>query len=394
MHAEPRAPRPIDSGERPVNKRPDHGTHRPDRPRVSVIVPTRNEARNLEIVLPAIAAVRPAVHEVLVVDGNSKDGTVETARRVLPGVRIVRQTRKGKGNAMACGFAAANGDVLVMFDADGSADPQEIPRFVQALVEGADFAKGSRFAKGGGSDDITLLRKSGNAGLNLVANTLFGTRYTDLCYGYNAFWADILPQLELPAVDMPPHPDDGMYWGDGFEIETVLNCRVAAAGLSITEVPSKERERMFGETNLRTFADGTRVLRTLAAERRRAGREPGAAAALPAAVTPPAGHPVAPQPGRTNGTNPAPPVSGSTPPAAAPERPRPAPRPAEADAPTLPPYRPQPSSQPVARDRRGQEAGAAGLSGRAAAAPGGADRDGTARPDPAGVRYAWGEEAS
>ncbi|MDQ4115367.1 MAG: glycosyltransferase family 2 protein, partial [Actinomycetota bacterium] len=250
---------------------------RPREPRVSVIVPTRNEARNLEVVLPAVAAVRPAVHEVLVVDGNSVDGTVETAARVLPDVRIVMQTRKGKGNAMACGFAAATGDVLVMFDADGSADPQEIPRFVQALVDGADFAKGSRFVRGGGSDDITALRRTGNYGLNSVANRLFGTRYTDLCYGYNAFWADILPLLELPGVDEPPNQDGTMLWGDGFEIETVLNCRVAVAGLSISEVPSMERERMFGQTNLRTFADGTRVLRTLAAERRRASRGIGTA---------------------------------------------------------------------------------------------------------------------
>ena len=149
---------------------------------------------------------------------------------MLPWVRAISQTRKGKGNAMACGFAAATGDVIVMFDADGSADPAEIPAFVSALVAGADFAKGSRFAPGGGSDDITLLRRSGNAGLNGVANALFGTSYTDLCYGYNAFWADLLPVLDLPDPATPA-PADGMLWGDGFEIETVLNCRVAAAGL-------------------------------------------------------------------------------------------------------------------------------------------------------------------
>ena len=149
--------------------------------------------------LPAIAAVRPAVHEIIVVDGNSTDGSIDAARRVLPSVKAITQTRKGKGNAMACGFAAATGDVIVMFDADGSADPAEIPAFVAALVAGADFAKGSRFAPGGGSDDITLLRRSGNAGLNGVANALFGTGYTDLCYGYNAFWADLLPVLDLPA---------------------------------------------------------------------------------------------------------------------------------------------------------------------------------------------------
>ncbi|GAA1322561.1 glycosyltransferase family 2 protein [Pseudonocardia xinjiangensis] len=273
-------------------------------PRVSVVVPTRNEARNLEVVLPAIAAVRPAVHEIIVVDGNSVDGTIETAHRVLPWVKVITQTRKGKGNAMACGFAASTGDVIVMFDADGSADPAEIPSFVRALIDGADFAKGSRFVRGGGSDDITLLRKSGNAGLNGVANALFGTSYTDLCYGYNAFWADILPVLDLPPIDAPA-PAEGMLWGDGFEIETVLNCRVAAAGLKITEVPSMERERIFGQSNLRTFADGTRVLRTLAAERRRALRgraervqvEEQARALTPAGgipVVPPVGEPATP----------------------------------------------------------------------------------------------------
>ncbi|GAA1260179.1 hypothetical protein GCM10009609_23960 [Pseudonocardia aurantiaca] len=271
-------------------------------PRVSVVVPTRNEARNLEVVLPAIAAVRPAVHEIIVVDGNSVDGTVETAQRVLPWVRVINQTRKGKGNAMACGFEAATGDVIVMFDADGSADPAEIPAFVRALIEGADFAKGSRFVRGGGSDDITLLRKSGNAGLNGVANALFGTSYTDLCYGYNAFWADILPVLDLPATNLPA-PAEGMIWGDGFEIETVLNCRVAAAGLKITEVPSMERERIFGQSNLRTFADGTRVLRTLAAERRRAQRHRAERVQVEEsarALTPAGGIPIvppAPEPG-------------------------------------------------------------------------------------------------
>ena len=244
-------------------------------PWVSVVVPARNEARNLEVTLPALAAVRPAIHEIIVVDGNSVDDTAETAQRVLPGVKVINQTRTGKGNALACGFAAATGDLIVMFDADGSADPAEIPAFVAALVAGADFAKGSRFTAGGGSDDITPLRYAGNAGLNLVANTLFGTGHTDLCYGYNAFWADLLPLLDLPDP-AEPAPTDGMLWGDGFEIETVLNCRIAAAGLRITEVPSVERQRIFGQTNLRTFTDGTRVLRTLLSEHRRADRRKAA----------------------------------------------------------------------------------------------------------------------
>ena len=250
-------------------------------PRVSVVVPTRNEARNLEVVLPAIAAVRPAVHEVIVVDGHSVDDTTTTARTVLPTAKVITQTRRGKGNAMACGFAAATGDIIVMFDADGSADVAEIPRFVQTLKDGADFAKGSRFAVGGGSQDITWLRDLGNKGLNFVANTLFRTRFTDLCYGYNAFWSDLVPMLGLPALDAPAAPG-AMLWGDGFEIETVINCRFAAAGVTIVEVGSVELARIHGESNLRTFSDGSRVLRTIVAERRRAAQR-GTAPVVPIA---------------------------------------------------------------------------------------------------------------
>jgi hypothetical protein len=230
-------------------------------PRVSVVIPTFNEAKNLPHVLSAIPA---DVHEVIVVDGNSVDGTVEVARALRPDARIVLQNRTGKGNAMACGFVAVTGEIVVMLDADGSANPGEIPRFVAALVDGADYAKGTRFAAGGGSTDITPLRAWGNRWLNRVANVLFGTRYTDLCYGYNAFWRHCLVHLDL---DPGRNSAGGKLWGDGFEIETIINTRVAKARLSIAEVPSFEHPRVHGESHLNTWRDGTRVLRALLVER-------------------------------------------------------------------------------------------------------------------------------
>jgi glycosyltransferase involved in cell wall biosynthesis len=237
--------------------------HRPLYPRITIVMPAKNEASNLKIVLPSL----PRVHEVILVDGNSVDGTVEVARSVLPDIKVVHQTRRGKGNALACGFAAATGDIIVMFDADCSADPDEIPRFVAALLDGADFAKGSRFQHGGGSADITGLRSFGNRGLNILANLMLRTRYTDLCYGYNAFWIDILDCLALPSPDIAALPNSTMIWGDGFEIETVINCRIAAANLSITEVPSFERSRVHGVSNLNAVSDGLRVLKTIVTER-------------------------------------------------------------------------------------------------------------------------------
>jgi len=236
---------------------------RPSTPRVSVVVPARNEARNLEIVLPLL----DREYEIVLVDGHSSDDTVAVTRHHRPDAVIVSQTRTGKGNALACGFAAATGDVIVMLDADGSADPAEIPAFVGALTAGADVAKGTRFAPSddAGSHDITWLRRSGNAALRTIANRALRARYTDLCYGYNAFWADLLPLLRLPSIDGPAAPG-AMHWGDGFEIETLLTCRFSAARVRITEVRSVERERIHGESNLRTFADGTRVLRTIGRE--------------------------------------------------------------------------------------------------------------------------------
>jgi Glycosyl transferase family 2 len=222
------------------------------RAKVSVVVPAMNEEQNIG---PVLGELPEGLHQVILVDGNSKDETVAAARRAYPGIDVVTQTGKGKGDALRAGFAAVSGNLIVMLDADGSADPAEIPRFVEALESGADFAKGSRFIAGGGSADITALRKLGNRFLGLTVNTLHRTSFTDLCYGYNAFWTRCLPHISL---DVP-----------GFEVETHINLRVASAGMRIIEVPSYERDRFHGQSNLNTFRDGFRVLHTILSEARR-----------------------------------------------------------------------------------------------------------------------------
>jgi glycosyltransferase involved in cell wall biosynthesis len=219
-------------------------------PRISVVVPARNEAQNLVHVLPQIPTI---VDEVILVDGHSTDDTIAVARQLLPKIKIIEQVGKGKGDALRLGFAACSGDIIVMLDADGSADPCEIPKFVEALINGNDFAKGSRYLQGGGSYDLTGLRRLGNSGLSTLVNVLFGTKFSDLCYGYNAFWRHCLDCVEIDC--------------DGFEVETLINIRMYKASFKIVEVPSFEQPRIYGASNLNTFRDGWRVLRTIIKER-------------------------------------------------------------------------------------------------------------------------------
>lgn len=215
-------------------------------PAISVVIPAMNEAENLPYVFKTLPTW---VHEVVLVDGNSTDETVAVARSLWPEVVVVPQRGRGKGDALISGFEACTGDIIVMVDADGSADGGEILAYVSALVAGADFAKGSRFANGGGTDDMTRVRKLGNRLLTAAVNVKFGARYTDLCYGYNAFWRRCLPEIKLDC--------------SGFEIETLMNIRVQRAGLRVQEIPSREHARIHGTSNLRTVRDGLRVLRVI-----------------------------------------------------------------------------------------------------------------------------------
>ena len=218
--------------------------------RTSLVIPAMNEATNIGWVLDRVPAT---IDEVILVDGDSEDQTIAVSRSIRPDIHVVGQDRPGKGAALRAGFAAATGDLIVMIDADRSMDPAEIERYLALLGEGYDLVKGSRFMGDGGTTDMEWLRRCGNAALRGLANSLYRTRFTDLCYGYMAFRRDGLEKLELVS--------------DGFEIETEIVVRAIKCGLRICEVPSFEEPRGDGESNLNTWRDGTRVLRLMVTHR-------------------------------------------------------------------------------------------------------------------------------
>lgn len=254
----------------PSSRRPAP-SHTMQSPTVTVVIPALNEEHNLPLVLENL----PPVDEVIVVDGRSDDDTVAVAREVRPGAVVVRQTRSGKGNALACGFAAATSDIVVTLNADGSADPGEIPRFVDALLSGAEAAHGSRFRHGGAHRDALPAERTAHALLSRVVNVLFRTRFTDLSCGYNAYWRELLPVLDLPRPVDERLKRGRLAWGDGPEVETLITVRMATRGLRVVEVATVGYPRIHGERPRRFLPAAWRILRTIATEyARRWSREP------------------------------------------------------------------------------------------------------------------------
>ena len=219
------------------------------RERVTVVIPAKDEARNVAWVLRRLP---PGIDEVILVDGASTDDTVAVARAVRPDIVVAAERAPGKGAAMRTGMDLARGDIIVTIDADGSMDPAELDRYILCAHD-ADLVKGSRFAADGGTEDMSAIRRLGNAVLLWLVNVLYGARLTDLCYGYCAVRRSALPALALRS--------------DGFEIETEMTVRALRAGLRVGEVPSFELPRRYGTSHLSAVTDGCRVLVTLLVNR-------------------------------------------------------------------------------------------------------------------------------
>lgn len=216
---------------------------------ISVVIPTINERLNIKEVIPKLPEF---VDEIVVIDGCSIDGTIEEIKKYRSDAKIFIESEKGKGAALRRGFKEASGDLIIMMDADGSHDPKELPMLIDPVLNGYDVTKASRLLPGGGSDDFTAFRRFGNHMFVKMVNTLYGSNYTDLCYGYRAFKRDALERLQIQT--------------NGFEVETEQSILMIKAGLKIKEVPSFEVKRKYGYSRLHSFRDGWKILRIIISE--------------------------------------------------------------------------------------------------------------------------------
>lgn len=221
-------------------------------PNIALIIPTLNEEKNIRAILAELKQL--GYDQILVVDGNSKNGTVKAAKD--GGAHVFTQSGKGKGVALRQAFNhdAIDFDFVVIMDADGSMNPKEISVLTNALASGAHVAKASRFLPSAFTEDMSLIRRIGNTFLVSLVNMLWSTNYTDLCYGFAAFRKDVIVKLR-PLLK-----------SRNFEIEAEVFIKLKRLGLTVVEVPSGELRRKHGKSNLHSFKDGFRILRIILAE--------------------------------------------------------------------------------------------------------------------------------
>jgi dolichol-phosphate mannosyltransferase len=212
---------------------------------VWVILPTYDEAQNLEPVVAGVRAALGAAH-VLVVDDASRDGTAELADALAaadPHVHVLHRPGKdGIGRAYTAGFreALAQGaDLVVEMDADLSHDPADLPRLVGAAQAGADLVLGSRYVPGGGVEnwglDRVVLSRFGCA----YARRVLGVEIRDLTGGFKCFRASALEAIDYPSAG-----------AQGYAFQVELTWRAVQSGLNVVEVPITFRERRHGRSKM------------------------------------------------------------------------------------------------------------------------------------------------
>jgi SAM-dependent methyltransferase len=234
-------------------------------PRVSVVVPARDEAGNV----PAIFARVPemgAGTELIFVEGGSRDDTYaaierEIARRPGASCLLLKQTGKGKGDAVRLGFAHATGDVLMILDADLTVPPEDLPRFLDVLTSGkADFANGSRLVYPMEKEAMRFFNLLGNKFFSLAFSWLLGQSIKDTLCGTKVLWRSDYETIAANRAyfgDFDPFGDFDLLFG------------AAKLNMKILDLPVRYRDRTYGSTNIRRWSHGALLLRMVAFAARR-----------------------------------------------------------------------------------------------------------------------------
>ncbi|HVV36816.1 MAG TPA: polyprenol monophosphomannose synthase [Acidimicrobiales bacterium] len=214
-------------------------------PRVLIVLPTYNEIDNITAILDRIRDAVPQA-DMLVVDDGSPDGTAERVRWVaqrMPGLHLLERTSKdGLGAAYRAGFAwgiLRCYDVLVEMDADGSHRPEDLPRLLRAVDNGADLAIGSRYVAGGVIPNWKLSRRLLSRGGNVYAAAMLGMHVRDATAGFRAYRASLLQHIDFASLRAG---------GYGFQIEGVW--KAVRSGATVTEIPITFEDRLAGESKM------------------------------------------------------------------------------------------------------------------------------------------------
>ena len=217
-------------------------------PSVSLIVLTYNERLGFEKIMPRVK--RSWVNEIIVVDYNSHDGTIELAKK--NGYKVIHQKNRGRGKAFRIGLDHAKGHVLMYFSPAGNEVPEDIPKLIEKMKEGYDMVIASRFAKFSKSEDSTFVRTLGNRLFTKIVNLLFHTSLTDSINGFRAIRKKVMIGLNTDA--------------ENFEIEIQMSIRCGIKGYKVAEIPTFEPKRLYGHGKLNTYADGWKYTKLIIRE--------------------------------------------------------------------------------------------------------------------------------
>ncbi len=216
---------------------------------VTLFIPALNEAEGLKIILPRIR--KEWYDQILLVDGNSTDDTVQVAKSL--GCEVLIQKERGIRHAYIEGFPHIRGDIVVTFSPDGNCIPELIPDLISKVREGYDMVVCSRYAKGAKSEDDDLMTAFGNWLFTTTINLLHGGSYTDAMGIYRAYRTQLFYELGLDR-EIAYVPEK--YWGTVMGIEPLLSVRAAKMGYKIAEIPGDEPARIAGIRKLQAFRWG------------------------------------------------------------------------------------------------------------------------------------------